>query len=910
MSQSSTLQDGSGNHNGLTQTNYSSAIPDHWTELFPPQRNNAMPQVFKTQHHSLVNGPRGDIFVVYMDTEKAAMEKLQAYGAVQHPPDDLTSWLSLDPCLHNYLLCRPKNGSGLEADDLIISWSMPCEDLSSSQIARLQKLQSDLIGPVDLNGPFKPVRQSNGQFIGGTAFERSVRDQPIGGKDARCYPVATSNQVQRWLEAPSIGNKSSLGDTENTDLRSRLLKETIDIPLEGLRRVRPDVLQTTAVQADYTNAIRVGSHDNTVWTTCQVNFNGSDENIDELPNNLYYAKLFELLDDNEEKAERVGVEREKGDEEEDDEGLDGEGEQRQEEEGQEKEVRDGQEEEDQDESDDDVIQPPSSRKRKYSHLVHEDDDDGDIMSGAVDTSSTPARDARVLRSPGHRRLSARHSGDAVRDTTPDLAIGNTHHEDGHDYRRRKANDGSIIGLGKFGENHADCTDSPVSPTAMLCMTKPHPDVELELFFLYELGFYWIQREFAVIFFSGLFYHSGREVIWKSPRQDPRVYNRITVIFYPSSPELNGIYAVAFAANGNGGIETISVEERNTSTHSYEERNTTTQANYTSDGLRLMDEHSYFLWFTRSCISKCSGFVNQTPPDLRIRIDEELFLSSFSMVHEGTRIQAPSWPMGPGWKGDDVRIGKRYDDLQLLDIEDPDEREREKIRKWNSDEGSGYPYGKKERLDQSMKWKELTKVSGQCYPLYTSAGPKATKHGMMSATKRARKAVVNATGVPSPVKRKKRSNNEHSLDTHSLSPAQHDCILIRLLAPEEINLLLQGLREAFPTSSSASTILSSSSQFAASTSSLTAITISAHTGLSIGGPLLFELTQTVNNNELAGMIDKEDHLLLNMHLWEWLDQCRGSVEELRLGHYPDSWLSCAGCKSLSSFPLSHSWFGYP
>ncbi|THV03432.1 hypothetical protein K435DRAFT_914036 [Dendrothele bispora CBS 962.96] len=659
MSQSSTFQDGAGNHNGLTQTNYSSAIPDHWTELFPPQRNNAMPRVFKTQHHSLVNGPRGDIFIVYMDTEKAAMEKLQAYGAVQHPPDDLT-WL--------------------EADDLIISWSMPREDLSSSQIARLQKLQSDLIGPVDLNGPFKPVRQSNGQFIGGTAFERSVRAQPIGGKDARCYPVATSNQVQRWLEAPSIGNKSSLGDTENADLRSRLLKETIDIPLEGLHRVRPDVLQTTAVQADYTNAIRVGSHDNTVWTACQVNFNGSDENIDE----------------------------------------------------------------------------------------------------------------------------------------------------------------------------------------------PHPDVELELFFLYELGFYWIQREFAVIFFSGLFYHSGREVIWKSPRQDPRVYN------------------LAFAANGNGGIETISVEERNTSTHSYEERNTTTQANYTTDGLRLMDEHSYFLWFTRSCISKCSGFVNQTPPDLRIRIDEELFLSSFSMVHEGTRIQAPSWPMGPGWKGDDVRIGKRYDDLQLLDIEDPYEREREKIRKWNSDEGSDYPYGKKERHDQSMKWKELTKESGQCYPLYTSAGPKATKHGMMSATKRARKAVVNATGVPSPVKRKKRSNNEHSPDTRSLSPTQHDCILIRLLAPEEINLLLQGLREAFPTSSSASTTLSSSSQFAASTSSLTAITISAHTGLSIGGPLLFELTQMVNNNELAGIIDKEDHLLLNMHLWEWLDQCRGSVEELRLGHYPGSW----------------------
>ncbi|THU84072.1 hypothetical protein K435DRAFT_807017 [Dendrothele bispora CBS 962.96] len=140
--------------------------------------------------------------------------------------------------------------------------------------------------------------------------------------------------------------------------------------------------------------------------------------------------MFELLDDNE-KTEQMRVEREKGEEEDDDEGLDGEGKQQQEEESQEKEGRD-------------------------------DKDDADITSGAVDTLSTPARDAHVLQSPGYRRSSAKHSGDAVHNTTPDLAIGNTHHEDGHDYHRHKANilDGSIIGLTKFGENHADCNDSP------------------------------------------------------------------------------------------------------------------------------------------------------------------------------------------------------------------------------------------------------------------------------------------------------------------------------------------------------------------------------------------------------------------------------------------------------------------
>ncbi|KDR71681.1 hypothetical protein GALMADRAFT_213585 [Galerina marginata CBS 339.88] len=103
-------------------------------------------------------------------------------------------------------------------------------------------------------------------------------------------------------------------------------------------------------------------------------------------------------------------------------------------------------------------------------------------------------------------------------------------------------------LGVFGTAHVDTGDNAVPPTAMTILSKPHPNVEEEFFNVLDFGIAWEMEEFSTIFFSGLHFHGGSSSRYKKPLSegDP-IYYRLTVIAYPPTQIINAQDSVALAA---------------------------------------------------------------------------------------------------------------------------------------------------------------------------------------------------------------------------------------------------------------------------------------------------------------------------------------------------------------------------
>ena len=122
-----------------------------------------------------------------------------------------------------------------------------------------------------------------------------------------------------------------------------------------------------------------------------------------------------------------------------------------------------------------------------------------------------------------------------------------------------------------------------------------------------------------------------------------------------------------------------------------------QATYTSDGTVISEPISYLRHWSRGALELLVGIMGQMDPRILPRIDADKFLSSISGVIDGERIRAPAWDLGPGWKGDDVEIGKRYTGISDLDAESL-------VRLWNSDnKETPFPFNKPQLLEARDRW---------------------------------------------------------------------------------------------------------------------------------------------------------------------------------------------------------------
>jgi hypothetical protein len=82
---------------------------------------------------------------------------------------------------------------------------------------------------------------------------------------------------------------------------------------------------------------------------------------------------------------------------------------------------------------------------------------------------------------------------------------------------------------------------------MTCLSKPHPDVEHDIFFIQDYGIALIFQEFDVVYFCGLRLHGGSQPVYKRVRTSDEEYVRITLIAYPPSKFFDETSSSAFAS---------------------------------------------------------------------------------------------------------------------------------------------------------------------------------------------------------------------------------------------------------------------------------------------------------------------------------------------------------------------------
>ncbi len=145
------------------------------------------------------------------------------------------------------------------------------------------------------------------------------------------------------------------------------------------------------------------------------------------------------------------------------------------------------------------------------------------------------------------------------------------------------------------------------------------------------------------------------------------------------------------------------------------RNYTKQATYVSDGGSFLAPKDHFNHSIRSLLQWINGIIQQFPPHYFVRFDKELLLSAFSMELEGVRLAAEPWDLGPGWTGNDVRIGSKSD----VSIESMTPQQL--AQRWNTNDcASSAPYGNTNIEKVEEAFYTLAEEMGRTIPLNVGA----------------------------------------------------------------------------------------------------------------------------------------------------------------------------------------------
>ncbi|PPQ86374.1 hypothetical protein CVT25_002452 [Psilocybe cyanescens] len=274
-------------------------------------------------------------------------------------------------------------------------------------------------------------------------------------------------------------------------------------------------------------------------------------------------------------------------------------------------------------------------------------------------------------------------------------------------------------LGKFGEPHVDASDSSGIPTCMQILSKFNPNVSPEYFHILCCGIAWLMEEFSVLFFSGLHFHGGHPPITND------LYYWLTLIGYPPNQIVNGYDAVAFAAGAKHKPFIVGIEMRTPISHHLSETGICGQATWAADGGALLSPKAHINQFSRLLLQAITFFACQLPPDMIPRVDKSLAMKIVSVVIDNKRVTADDWDLGPGWTGDDVKIGTNYTqilaNLNAISIEDLSPTALATL--CNTDLASTAPYGNEDLRSATEEWAHYLKKSKEDIPLCVVAeGP--------------------------------------------------------------------------------------------------------------------------------------------------------------------------------------------
>ncbi|KAJ3767109.1 hypothetical protein FB446DRAFT_708075 [Lentinula raphanica] len=228
--------------------------------------------------------------------------------------------------------------------------------------------------------------------------------------------------------------------------------------------------------------------------------------------------------------------------------------------------------------------------------------------------------------------------------------------------------GSLESIGQFGGPHLDGRDHEIFPIAMKNWSKCDENIAPEYFTIYELH----QEKCGT--WDVTQGHSERSI--NSEQRDAKLQNR---------------------------------------TYAYDNEGISSFGNYMANSTNFMDNQSFL----------------HAPQEKLLRIDKDRLLSAFTMRNGGTRIAADSWELGPGWTGEDTKVGREYP-------QDFDTMSEEELRRlWNTDQMSETIYGNEAMEKQWKDWAEERKRAVAALPVCHATG-EANKGGELIATRRARR----------------------------------------------------------------------------------------------------------------------------------------------------------------------------
>lgn len=144
----------------------------------------------------------------------------------------------------------------------------------------------------------------------------------------------------------------------------------------------------------------------------------------------------------------------------------------------------------------------------------------------------------------------------------------------------------------------------------------------------------------------------------------------------------------------------------------------TQATWAADGGSSLTPEGQITQFSRLLTQAIVYFARQLPPAMLPRVDKTMAMKMVSVVVNNKRITADDWELGPGWTGEDVRVGKDYTELvKSLNAEAlEDLPARDLALLCNSDAMTQVPFNNNLLQDATDEWSAHLSKSKECIPV--------------------------------------------------------------------------------------------------------------------------------------------------------------------------------------------------
>ncbi|KAL0070376.1 hypothetical protein AAF712_002567 [Marasmius tenuissimus] len=252
------------------------SLNENHEQVHLPRRHPHLPTVFKLDTHPYIPVATrpfiANIYLIFKDLSDEGLSRHREFMKTSGSRAPAGS--NMDVCSQGFLSLKPGDilfmrrlGVQDPAKDVIRASVLSDEEIEPWR-SSLIEVRDEILGPRELRLPGKP-QKSNGEWVGGIAFERN--NYLLGIDGSRCYSVGLTHQRTPNAVHPAAENRVSKGDEPGRELRGKLVRIISSVGLHALRTRCPEVLETINNYTDALNLPRLGNPENGAYPGFQVN---------------------------------------------------------------------------------------------------------------------------------------------------------------------------------------------------------------------------------------------------------------------------------------------------------------------------------------------------------------------------------------------------------------------------------------------------------------------------------------------------------------------------------------------------------------------------------------------------------------------------------------------------------------